>query len=132
MENFDDQELKDIGMILKDVFLIFPQYCLGRGLMELAAEYNKNIIANRFGMRIFDKVQEIFITIFLFFSLFLGFESTRSNRFEFDFTGKYMLCMLGQGVFFFTLTLLIQYRVFLRLQQMIIRLIFGPEKLGDK
>ena len=131
MENFDDQELKDIGMILKDVFLIFPQYCLGRGLMELAAEYNKNIIANRFGMRIFDKVQEIFITIFLFFSLFLGFESTRSNRFEFDFTGKYMLCMLGQGVFFFTLTLLIQYRVFLRLQQMFIRLIFGPEKLGN-
>ena len=131
MENFDDQELKDIGMILKDVFLIFPQYCLGRGLMELAAEYNKNIIANRFGMRIFDKVQEIFITIFLFFSLFLGFESTRSNRFEFDFTGKYMLCMLGQGVFFFTLTLLIQYRVFLRLQQMIIRLIFGPQNLGN-
>ena len=50
LENFNDQELKDIGMILKDVFLIFPQYCLGRGLMELAAEYNKNLIANRFGM----------------------------------------------------------------------------------
>ena len=49
LENFDDKELKDIGFILKDVFLIFPQYCLGRGLMELAAEYNKNIIANRFG-----------------------------------------------------------------------------------
>ena len=134
MENFDDQELKDIGMILKDVFLIFPQYCLGRGLMELAAEYNKNIIANRFGMRIFWQISRnfnIYQQIY-FFSFLLGFESTRSNRFEFDFTGKYMLCMLGQGVFFFTLTLLIQYRVFLRLQQMIIRLIFGPEKLGNK
>ena len=43
----DDQELQDIGFILKDVFLIFPQYCLGRGLMELAAEYNKNIIAGK-------------------------------------------------------------------------------------
>ena len=71
MENFDDQELKDIGMILKDVFLIFPQYCLGRGLMELAAEYNKNIIANRFGMTIFDEFQEILIFINIYiFSLF--------------------------------------------------------------
>ena len=50
LENFDDQELQDIGFILKDVFLIFPQYCLGRGLMELAAEYNKNIIAGKFGL----------------------------------------------------------------------------------
>ena len=65
LENFDDEELQYIGNILKDVFLIFPQYCLGRGLMELAAEYNKNLIAGRFGL-----------------------ESTRSNRFEFDFTGN--------------------------------------------
>ena len=50
LENFDDQELQDVGFILKDVFLIFPQYCLGRGLMELAAEYNKNIIAGKFGL----------------------------------------------------------------------------------
>ena len=49
LENFDDEELQYIGNILKDVFLIFPQYCLGRGLMELAAEYNKNLIAGRFG-----------------------------------------------------------------------------------
>ena len=57
MENFDDEELQYIGNILKDVFLIFPQYCLGRGLMDLATEYNKNLIAGRFGL-----------------------ESTRSNR----------------------------------------------------
>ena len=104
LENFDDEELNNIGMILKDVFLIFPQYCLGRALMELAAEYNKNIIAGKF-----------------------GFVSTRSNRFEFDFVGKYMLCMLAQGVISFILTLMIQYRVFYMIQRGVIRLILGPE-----
>ena len=64
-------------------------------------------------------------------SFFSGFESTRSNRFEFDFCGKYMLCMLVQGIIFFTITLLIQYRVFLRIQQMAFRLIFGKVKLDS-
>ena len=106
LENFDDEELQYIGNILKDVFLIFPQYCLGRGLMDLATEYNKNLIAGRFGL-----------------------ESTRSNRFEFDFTGKFMLCMFVQGVLLFSITLMIQYRVFLSLQQKLIKLIIGPQSL---
>ena len=88
MENFDDQELQDIAATLKDVFLIFPQYCLGRALMELAAEFNKNLIAGKF-----------------------GFVSTRTNRFAFDFTGKYMLCMFAQGLLAFSITLMIQYKV---------------------
>ena len=33
-----------VGSILKDVFLIFPQYCLGRGLMDMATEMNINLI----------------------------------------------------------------------------------------
>ena len=49
LENFDDEELKQIGSILKDVFLIFPQYCLGRGLLEMAIEYNSNLVASQFG-----------------------------------------------------------------------------------
>ena len=62
LENFDDQELKDIGAILKEVFMIFPQYCLGRGLMELATEYNKNLIANRFGkVPIYETYKYIYI-----------------------------------------------------------------------
>jgi hypothetical protein len=32
---FSPQELEAIGAVLKQVFLIFPHYCLGRGLMEL-------------------------------------------------------------------------------------------------
>ena len=58
-----------------------------------------------------------------------GLESTRSNRFEFDFTGKYMLCMFGQGLLLFSITLMIQYRVFLTIQQKIIKLIIGPPTL---
>ena len=32
----DDPELKDINEILKQVFLILPHYCLGRGLIDMA------------------------------------------------------------------------------------------------
>ena len=108
LENFDDQELQNIGNILKDVFLVFPQYCLGRALMELAAEYNKNLIAGKF-----------------------GFVSTRTNRFAFDFCGKYMLCMLAQGFLSFLVTLMIQYRVFYRIQRAVFRLVLGPENIGS-
>ena len=61
-----------VGSILKDVFLIFPQYCLGRGLMDMATEMNINLIVAKF-----------------------GFISER-NRFSWDFLGKYMVCMLIQ------------------------------------
>ena len=35
LSNF--QELKDINDILKQVFLLLPHYCLGRGLIDMAA-----------------------------------------------------------------------------------------------
>ena len=37
------------------------------------------------------------------------------NRFSWDFLGKYMVCMLVQGVVFFLLTLAIQLRVWTKL-----------------
>ena len=49
LENFDDEELEMIGDILKYVFLIFPQFCLGRGLMEMGIEHSKSIVAQQFG-----------------------------------------------------------------------------------
>ena len=61
-----------VGSILKDVFLIFPQYCLGRGLMDMATEMNINLIVAKF-----------------------GFISER-NRYSWDFLGKYMACMVIQ------------------------------------
>ena len=61
-----------MGSILKDVFLVFPQYCLGRGLMDMATEMNINLIVAKF-----------------------GFISER-NRYSWDFLGKYMACMVIQ------------------------------------
>ena len=61
-----------VGSILKDVFLVFPQYCLGRGLMDMATEMNINLIVAKF-----------------------GFISER-NRYSWDFLGKYMACMVIQ------------------------------------
>ena len=49
MENFDDEELKYIASILKEVFLVFPHYCLGRGLMDMAAEQTLNSAIAQFG-----------------------------------------------------------------------------------
>ena len=39
---FSFQHLEQIHHILKDVFLIFPNYCLGRGLMDVAFNQYKN------------------------------------------------------------------------------------------
>jgi ATP-binding cassette subfamily A (ABC1) protein 4 len=69
---------------LQVVFLVFPHYCLGRGLMDMATEENLNAAISQFGL-----------------------ESVRS-RFAFTFLGKYMLCLLVQGLVFFLLTLAIQ------------------------
>ena len=66
------------------MFLIFPHYCLGRGLMDMATEHTLN---NAISV--------------------LGLESVRS-RFDFDFLGKYFFWMFLQGVVFFSFTLLLQ------------------------
>ena len=85
LENFDDAELKSIGSVLKVVFLVlFPQYCLGRGLMDMATEENLNAAIAQFGLE------------------------SRRNRFAFAFLGKYMFCLLVQGTVFFVATLAIQ------------------------
>ena len=49
LENFDDEELKYIGSICRKVFLIFPHYCLGRGLMDMATEEGLNAVVGIFG-----------------------------------------------------------------------------------
>ena len=49
LENFDDEELKYIGSICRKAFLIFPHYCLGRGLMDMATEEGLNAVVGIFG-----------------------------------------------------------------------------------
>ena len=43
------QELRDINVILKKFFLIFPNYCLGRGMMDLAGNQIQADAYARFG-----------------------------------------------------------------------------------
>lgn len=35
LELFSDQKLQNVSRILKQVFLIFPHFCLGRGLIDM-------------------------------------------------------------------------------------------------
>ncbi|KAK7488493.1 hypothetical protein BaRGS_00020278 [Batillaria attramentaria] len=57
----DDPDLKDINNILKQVFLVLPHYCLGRGLIDMAsfqlqadvvARYGEELVYNVFAWKI--------------------------------------------------------------------------------
>lgn len=51
LESFDDQaDLKRINSILMKVFLIFPHYCLGRGLFDMSRTYATNVINLKYGL----------------------------------------------------------------------------------
>ena len=56
LENFEDEELQKVGSVLREVFLVFPHYCLGRGLMDMATEMNINLIVARFGQSVFKPI----------------------------------------------------------------------------
>ncbi len=50
LEMFDDQEdLTHINRILKKLFLIFPHYCLGRGLFDMSKTQAVNVISLKYG-----------------------------------------------------------------------------------
>lgn len=46
---FSKQKLKDINDILKSVFLIFPHFCLGRGLIDMVKNQAMADALERFG-----------------------------------------------------------------------------------
>ncbi|GAA6089614.1 phospholipid-transporting ATPase ABCA1 isoform X1, partial [Tachysurus ichikawai] len=82
------KNITDINNIVKQVLLIFPHFCLGRGLIDMA----KN---------------QAMATLFL---------SLGENRFEdplsWNMVGKNLFAMGIQGVVMFGFTLLIQYKFF--------------------
>lgn len=50
LENFEEEaDLKRINIILSKIFLIFPHYCLGRGLFDMSITYGTNVISERYG-----------------------------------------------------------------------------------
>ncbi|NXL70257.1 ABCA1 protein, partial [Leptocoma aspasia] len=92
LELFVDQNLNDINRVLKKVFLIFPHFCLGRGLIDMVKNQAMADAFERFGDKRF------------------------VSPLSWDLAGKNMFAMAIEGIVFFLFTLLLQYhRCFLRL-----------------
>nr|XP_055034932.1 phospholipid-transporting ATPase ABCA1b [Misgurnus anguillicaudatus] len=88
MELFGSNEIGGINDILKNVFLIFPHFCLGRGLIDMVKNQAMADALERFG------------------------ENRFRSPLEWDMVGKNLFAMAVEGVVFFTITVLIQYRFF--------------------
>ncbi|XP_029772205.1 phospholipid-transporting ATPase ABCA7 [Suricata suricatta] len=86
LELFSDQKLQEVSRILKRVFLIFPHFCLGRGLIDMV---QNQAMAD-------------------------AFERLGDGRFQsplrWEVVGKNLLAMLVQGPLFLLFTLLLQHR----------------------
>ncbi|NXP65823.1 ABCA1 protein, partial [Chloropsis cyanopogon] len=92
LELFVDKNLNDINRILKKVFLIFPHFCLGRGLIDMVKNQAMADAFERFGDKRF------------------------VSPLSWDLAGKNMFAMAIEGIVFFLFTLLLQYHhLFLRL-----------------
>ncbi|XP_072824284.1 retinal-specific phospholipid-transporting ATPase ABCA4 isoform X5 [Vicugna pacos] len=74
--------------MLRKLLIIFPHFCLGRGLIDLALSQAVTDVYARFG------------------------EEHSSNPFQWDLIGKNLVAMAAEGVVYFLLTLLIQYQFF--------------------
>ncbi|XP_060886982.1 phospholipid-transporting ATPase ABCA1-like [Labrus mixtus] len=88
MELFDDDNVSRINDIVKQVLLIFPHFCLGRGLIDMAKNQAMGTLFSSFG------------------------ENRFKDPLSWDMVGKNLLAMSIQGVIMFTLTILIQYKFF--------------------
>ncbi|XP_031431127.1 retinal-specific phospholipid-transporting ATPase ABCA4 [Clupea harengus] len=75
--------------VLKKVLLVFPHFCLGRGLIDMAMNHAVTEVYARFG------------------------EDYKMDPFKWDFVGKNLCFMAVEGFVYFTLNILIQYRFFL-------------------
>ncbi|KAM8745232.1 phospholipid-transporting ATPase ABCA1 isoform 2-T2 [Acanthopagrus schlegelii] len=101
LELFVDEHLNEVNRILKKVFLIFPHFCLGRGLIDMA---KNQAMADAFQR--------------------LGTKQTL-DPLQWDFVGKNLFAMAAEGVIFFIFTILLQYKFFIRFRPWWVE----PEKL---
>nr|XP_044990914.1 phospholipid-transporting ATPase ABCA7 isoform X2 [Jaculus jaculus] len=86
LELFSDQKLQHVSRILKQVFLIFPHFCLGRGLIDMVRNQAMADAFERLGDRQFQ------------------------SPLRWEVIGKNLLAMAAQGPLFLLLTLLLQHR----------------------
>ncbi|XP_039092407.1 retinal-specific phospholipid-transporting ATPase ABCA4 [Hyaena hyaena] len=85
----NNQTLLRFNAMLRMLLIIFPHFCLGRGLIDLALSQAVTDVYARFG------------------------EEHSSNPFQWDLIGKKLVAMAVEGVLYFLLTLLIQHHFFL-------------------
>ncbi|XP_028818388.1 LOW QUALITY PROTEIN: ATP-binding cassette sub-family A member 1 [Denticeps clupeoides] len=90
LELFVDQHLNDVNKILKKVFLIFPHFCLGRGLIDMAKNQAMSDAFHRLGTK------------------------QKLDPLEWDFVGKNLFAMAVEGVVFFLFTIFLQYKFFIK------------------
>ena len=87
----NNPDILKINNILKPTFLVlFPHYCLGRGILDLSVQYQ---IAQM--------------------NMNSGIKSTYSG-FDFNIIGKNILALFVQGIVFFIMNMLIEYKFFIR------------------
>ncbi|XP_047388210.1 phospholipid-transporting ATPase ABCA7 [Sciurus carolinensis] len=86
LELFSDQKLQEVSKVLKRVFLIFPHFCLGRGLIDMVRNQAMADAFERLGDKQFQ------------------------SPLRWEVVGKNLLAMFVQGPIFLLLTLLLQHR----------------------
>ncbi|KAH0628410.1 hypothetical protein JD844_009534 [Phrynosoma platyrhinos] len=90
LELFTNNKLNNINDILKSVFLIFPHFCLGRGLIDMVKNQAMADALERFG------------------------ENHFVSPLSWDLVGRNLFAMAVEGAVFFLITVLIQYRFFIK------------------
>nr|XP_023696048.1 retinal-specific ATP-binding cassette transporter isoform X3 [Paramormyrops kingsleyae] len=85
----NNQALLKFNELLKKALLLFPHFCLGRGLIDMAMNQAVTDVYARFG------------------------EEHSPNPFRWDFVGKNLVFMAVEGLAYSTLNILIQYRFYL-------------------
>ncbi|KAH0500847.1 Retinal-specific ATP-binding cassette transporter [Microtus ochrogaster] len=84
----NNQPLLRLNAMLRKLLVVFPHFCLGRGLVDLALSQAVTDVYAQFG------------------------EEYSSDPFQWDLIGKNLVAMAIEGVVYFLLTLLIQYHFF--------------------
>ncbi|GAA6093024.1 phospholipid-transporting ATPase ABCA1b [Tachysurus ichikawai] len=90
LELFGGDKVGGINDMLKNVLLIFPHFCLGRGLIDMVKNQAMSDALERFG------------------------ENRFCSPLEWDMVGKNLFAMAVEGMVFFIITVLIQYRFFIK------------------
>ncbi|XP_072366635.1 retinal-specific phospholipid-transporting ATPase ABCA4 isoform X1 [Scyliorhinus torazame] len=85
----NNRALQMFNRMLKNILIIFPHFCLGRGLVDMAMNQAVTDVYARFG------------------------EDFSFNPFHWDFIGKNLTALALEGVVYFLLNLIIQHRFFL-------------------